>query len=656
MENHKYRVLRGEDFDITFLPRVMEIDRICYEDEYVGELSNMEARYLRNPRSFVCVMDEDSDRLAGYINFFPVKPALWNEIVEEGMDIRDDDITPEELADYSATEPNRLFILSVAILPEYQFAPGQVPEEAVVRILSDGFIAYLNQLESEGFVIDAISATAVSEDGQKFLRDRMFRLYREIHSDNKVYLCTNEDADDRKYLDKLKNNNLYFKTYQNDMYLFLPYADNVKNTRINQVLQSGSAKTPKAVPEAVTALLDALDGCLRYEYQSDIMEELSRVYLGDVLLLHTLDSYPDEAADAERPYIVGEEKAYLCLLAHQASHMYVLMLFIPNCRYSSSQLEDQLHHGYMKIRLSAADVDEKGFYRYRNLNEYLWDEYRLLPCGRGKSILCMSGKPANDSEFYNILTAEAYNSMHQDFHIKYDELEKQAQENRAVYDYYEVYMTEDVVAFILKDYERQDLTGRLKLTATYVFIAEMVIFQNTALNKMTSKVSNALAHEGDVSYQYISQLYRDYAKTIKFWQSNNFKYYGTRKEAEQIRKAFENDVLRNTYYEQQEFLEHIVSIKDAQQERRNGMIINVAAIVLAVIQVKEYLVFKLAEFYGKFDILLESADSTFDTIVIGGGGLALLVWYTLHKKEQSMQRKRLHRKLTEKQYDKETFR
>lgn len=673
MENHKYRIVRGEDFDITFLPRVMEIDKICYEDEYVGDLRHMEARYLRNPRTFVCVMDEEADRLAGYINFFPVKPALWNEIVEEGMDIRDDDILPEEMADYSATEPNRLFIISVAIRPEYRCVHGQVSETSVVRILTDGFIDYLNQLESEGFRIDAISATAVSEDGQKFLRNRMFRLYREIHNDNKVYLCANEDGEDRKYLDKLKKNDLYFKTYHNDMYMFLPYADNVNNKWINKILHPAEpedadsnasatseavshGQTPKSVPEDITALLDALDDCLRYEYQSDIIEELSRVYLGDVLLLHTLDSYPDENDDSEKPYIVGEEKAYLSLLAHQASHMYVLMLFIPDCKYPSSQLEDQLHHGYMKIRLSAEDKDEKGFYQYRDLNEYLWEEYRLLPCGRGKSILCMSKKPSDEREFYNILSAEAYNSMHQDFHIQYEGLTEQARTNKAIYDYYEVYMTEDVVAFILYDYDKQEIRERLELTATYVFIAEMVIFQNTALNKMTIKVSNALAHEGDVSYEYISQLYRDYAKTIKFWQNNNFKYYGTRKEAEQIRKAFENDELRSTYYEQQEFLEHIVDLKDAQQERKNGMIINVAATVLAVIQVQEYLVRLLTKIYGKFDILLESADSTFDTIVMGGGILAFLVWLILSKKEKSTQKKRLHRRLTEKQHDKEISR
>ena len=74
-----YQILKGENMGRDFLPKIMEIDRICYEAEYVGELSKMEARYDRNPRSFVCVMDGETP--AGYINFFPVGGALWDEIV-----------------------------------------------------------------------------------------------------------------------------------------------------------------------------------------------------------------------------------------------------------------------------------------------------------------------------------------------------------------------------------------------------------------------------------------------------------------------------------------------------------------------------------------------------------------------------------------------
>ena len=46
-----FKLQYGEDFDENYLKRIMEIDEIVYaEDGYVGELKNMVARYLVDPR------------------------------------------------------------------------------------------------------------------------------------------------------------------------------------------------------------------------------------------------------------------------------------------------------------------------------------------------------------------------------------------------------------------------------------------------------------------------------------------------------------------------------------------------------------------------------------------------------------------------------
>ena len=182
---------------------------------------------------------------------------------------------------------------------------------------------------------------------------------------------------------------------------------------------------------------------------------------------------------------------------------------------------------------------------------------------------------------------------------------------------------------------------RIKLAATYVFIMELVTFQNTALSKMTTKVSRALAQEGDVSYEYVSLLYQEFARTIKFWQSDNFRYYGTQKEAEQIRRAFANEELRDSYNEQQAFLEHIVELKVAQNDRRNGNIINIVAIILAVFQVRDYIVELLARFYGKIDVPAEAAGDTFNTAVFGFFILTLVIMYILRGKNYYYRSRRL---------------
>ena len=85
------------------------------------------------------------------------------------------------------------------------------------------------------------------------------------------------------------------------------------------------------------------------------MGELERVFVGTFYMMHTLDETYGGEDDAlvgkkKRPFIVGEEKVYLSLLVHHPTHMYILMLLVPDSRYSSSQLEDQLCQGCLEIR------------------------------------------------------------------------------------------------------------------------------------------------------------------------------------------------------------------------------------------------------------------------------------------------------------------
>ena len=136
------------------------------------------------------------------------------------------------------------------------------------------------------------------------------------------------------------------------------------------------------------------------------------------------------------------------MLAHESSHMFVVNLFIPDCRYSTSQVEDQNSQDYLMIR-KPGDMDKNGFYQYMLLDDFLQEQYGLIRCGQGKNLICMSARPANDGEFYNILSGEVYNSMHQSFRIGYPELAECAVNNRAIYDYYETYLTEIVDALIL---------------------------------------------------------------------------------------------------------------------------------------------------------------------------------------------------------------
>jgi hypothetical protein len=181
----KYKILTGEEFGEEFLEKIMEVDRECYTGEYVGELSNMQARYRKNPKSFVCVMDGED--VAGYMNFFPVVHKLWEDIVETSMTIRDDDISPEEVAFFVEGESHNIYVLSVAIREKYRDKKQE--GKPVVQILTDAFVSYLNELRKQGYELNALAGTAVSDGGRKFLRNCMFGERRRLSDGNIVYVC-----------------------------------------------------------------------------------------------------------------------------------------------------------------------------------------------------------------------------------------------------------------------------------------------------------------------------------------------------------------------------------------------------------------------------------------------------------------------------------
>lgn len=612
----QFKVLTGLDFKKDFLSRVMELDEMVYSAEYAGELKNMEARYGANRDSFVCILDEEKDKLAGYINFFPCTRALYEDILYHTDVIRDDDILPEEIAPYSREE-NHLFILSIVVHPDYRGTKD------AIAALSDGWIAHLNGLNRQGYPITDIGAIAISEDGKKALRNYLFTVERRLSDGNTVYFCKEH------FLEKLLAHDLYFKSYRDDIYLLLPLADNVKNHRMDALFASGNKKE---IPDIPKALLEGLEDCLNYEMSNAVLEELDTVYLGEFDFLHTTDDYLPEGEEI----VVGEEKIYALLTAHRPTHMYVLTLLLPDSPFSATQVQDQLSYGYLKIKNPDREsISGKG--NYINIYEYIRLKYGLLKCGEGKSLLCMSKKPNDPREFQNILSGEVYNSMHIDYHIQSKEIEEMCETNHAQYDYYEVYLSDVVIAFILKEFS-EDVLERIALTATYAFIAELVMFQNTSLAKTNIKITNALANDGDISHEQIHELYREFGKTVRFWEIRNFKYNGTQAEAACITKAFSNEELKQTYYEHQEFLEHIVELKTAQTEAVNGTILNIVATVLAFIQIQSFAVDLLSGFYNFLGIEAVYAEKTFTTIILSGTVTILIIYLILKKKRKNMYR------------------
>ena len=93
--------LRGGDV-YAFMEKVHELDVKVYSAEDAGEIMPMVDRYGANPLSYAYVWDEAGDRLAGYINFFPVNDILREMILKEDTpySLLDDDISPDQIVPF----------------------------------------------------------------------------------------------------------------------------------------------------------------------------------------------------------------------------------------------------------------------------------------------------------------------------------------------------------------------------------------------------------------------------------------------------------------------------------------------------------------------------------------------------------------------------
>ena len=143
----EFRIETGLTAAKGFIEQVYEIDKITYDSELCGQVKNLYMRYNVCKDSFLLLYDGDT--LAGYMNFFPVGEALYNQMTDRNdKHMRDDDIAPEEIHDWSKTKPNNIFIISIALRPEYR--KDTANSNNAVVMLTNAFLELLRKKNENG--------------------------------------------------------------------------------------------------------------------------------------------------------------------------------------------------------------------------------------------------------------------------------------------------------------------------------------------------------------------------------------------------------------------------------------------------------------------------------------------------------------------------
>lgn len=188
------KYVHSKSYDKSRLLEVLSLDDIVYDKKYRGTFESVSNRYKTNEEMFIFAVD-DEDKMCGYICFFPVSDELYNRILNDEV-IYDDNIESKDVKQYTKNEKNNVFIISVALLPEYM---GQGIGFNLVKEM----FSYLNTLYCLGYEIGDILAYSTSTRA-----DRLFAKFN----------FKKEKTKEEYSLQKFE-----FINYKDmDLYLFIP--------------------------------------------------------------------------------------------------------------------------------------------------------------------------------------------------------------------------------------------------------------------------------------------------------------------------------------------------------------------------------------------------------------------------------------------------
>lgn len=443
--------------------------------------------------------------------------------------------------------------------PNAEFNKDFIDSDMLISLLFD----YYSDIESDTYDVLLNMKKEISSKGEK------------IHLINR---------------DTSLNTISFTKTYQDDFYIMIPLTGNI--SYIEDIPDNLGTYYTKTVNEFSN-----------YECNSAIAQSLNRHFLGRIPL-GCIDDYDTKE-------VIQKQDAYLFLTSHNETDLHILTVLVPNEKMSTTMLQDQASSDNLYV-----------FHKniWTNIYDYIRQIYNLEKCGEPKTIVCLSNEPKDKSEIKSMLAGEAYEGEYttrfDNNYLTSKKLEELSKNDISQYAFSKCYASDVSILYVLKNFG-SEFSENLKYEALILFIVELVMFQHSAINRINNKIVNDLSIDGNVSLKFIENLYTEFGKTVIFWNSNNFYYSTSQNLADAIYKNFKTHECFETYKRNQDFLEHIVDLKNAQSTNRENKILNIIVIILTCLQVIPVIINFINWFISKENAL------TF--ISLSGGSLTLLI-------------------------------
>lgn len=439
----------------------------------------------------------------------------------------------------------------------------------------------------------------------------------------------------------------YFKTYEDDLYFFIPMTSRHVDGTFSKIEAyhnqvEARLKAENRLENSFGKIFcEALNEHVRYECNSKNLspDNLCRFYLGEF----RLPCYDDNYNEGE---VFDVETAHIFITAHRKTGLHIITVAIPNNHYIPTQLIDQMSSGHLDIYDGDSDV-------IKPVAKLIGDMFNLTVCGDPKFVICLSNEPKDITELGYMLSGETYVSEHIDYHILPEHIEKLLVKNHASYDYYKSFISKSGIAFILKDFS-EDLRERIwDVEASVLFVVGFVLLQNTAVLRTNRNVVAQLESSDEISYEDIEKLYMEFGKTMKFWNSDIYKYPFSQREADEVIEAFGISETIEEYHRNQQYLDRLIDLKISMAERESDTMMNYILYALSCFEASSislsaliWLLKTFADTSASYYPTLEIAARVGWVFLFFGSALSLLAFISVKflKRKKIKKRERENRK------------
>ncbi|MBW9171204.1 hypothetical protein K2F43_08280 [Clostridium estertheticum] len=349
--------------------------------------------------------------------------------------------------------------------------------------------------------------------------------------------------------------------YKADLFVMIPFT-----TINNKIIKNGTISNVQTCDEA-DIFIKQLEKNSKYECSDSISSKVNRKFIGAYEFMCISDSSNEEQ-------IIETENCYLFLTSHENTNLHIVTIMIIDVKSPVTFVLDQVSREDLIIKVNNQKI---------KLYDFFINEFNFQVCGKAKTCISLSDYPNDEKEMLYLAAGEAFGSDEVDFELMSKQFKSDVSKNIAQFDFCDIYASKTNIIQINKRFTEK-FCERIYYETLLIFIAELVIFKELAIHRTNQKVVREIEKNSKPSLKLIERLSIEFGSTIGLWNISNFRYNAVQCLAKDIEDSFQISELMLIYNNNQNYLEHIINIRNIQVSEWEGKILNFIAIMLTLIQ------------------------------------------------------------------------